>query len=154
MSVFDRLIVCTVLLSAPRFMPWQSDDWKRLVDSATWIRSEQRVHGPRLRCGVCRSEFVPAAHGASAFTDELKAIRLTVCPLCEPRLVLRSAETLRQRAQDARHASDNAIERANDVLNRSIDQAGRRALGPAPVSPDSESAPERERARSLVKKDD
>jgi hypothetical protein len=70
-------------------MPWSSDAWKRLVDAAVWIRAEQRIHDPLLTCGVCRNQFIPGIDGAATFTDEHKAIRLTVCPGCEHPLLLR-----------------------------------------------------------------
>ena len=135
-------------------MPWQSQAWKRFVDLAVWTRDEQRVFGPRLLCDVCRNEFIPGPFGAATFTDEAKFFRMTVCVICEARMLSHAARVLQERATAAQvaskqaiDASEHAIDDATAVLNASIDVKGELTLGPAP-KPDAAPTPQAEADRA------
>ena len=66
-------------------MSWLPTDWRRTVQEARWVRGD-RVTGHKLRCGVCRNDFVPPSEGAATFIDQHYSIRLTVCKPCEAML--------------------------------------------------------------------
>ena len=134
-------------------MSWL-DEWKRLVESAHWIRGEQRVRGLRLRCALCRNDFVPGLTGAATFTDDHNSVQLTVCSICEMRLLMASSTDLRRRSEEARRTAQGALDRVQNTLERSLRVVGCQTLGPAPQSPTESAEPAGEAVPALIKKDE
>jgi hypothetical protein len=88
------------------------------------------------------------------FTDELNSVRLTVCTLCESRLLLQAAPALQRRSEEVRKSAIEAIDRAQDALRRSIKLVGDRALGPAAKPSEQSPEPTGEIKLTLTKKDE